>query len=36
MRTLQWFETRLAPFMAMMNAATAEGHQLRMEPITVK
>lgn len=36
MRTLQWFEARMAPFMAMMNAATTEGHQLRMEPIRVK
>ncbi|MBX7199984.1 MAG: signal peptide peptidase SppA [Rhodospirillaceae bacterium] len=36
MGKLQWLEARLAPFMAMMNAATAEGHQLRMEPIAVK
>ena len=36
MRTLQWFEMRVAPFKAMMDAATAEGHQLRMEPVVVK
>ena len=36
LRTLQWFEARVAPFMAMMQAATAEGHQLRMEPVLVK
>ncbi len=36
MRTVQWFENRVAPFMAMVNAASAEGHQLRMEPVSVK
>lgn len=36
LRTVQWFENRIAPFMAMMNAATTEGHQLRMEPLAVK
>ncbi len=36
LQTLRWFETRLAPFKAMMKAATSEGHQLRMEPISAK
>ncbi len=36
MKTLHWFETRLAPFMTMFSAATVEGQQLRMEPISAK
>ena len=36
MKTLHWFEMRLTPFMTMFSAATAEGHQLRMEPISAK
>lgn len=36
MKTLHWFETRLAPFMTMFSAATMEGQQLRMEPVGVK
>jgi protease-4 len=36
MKTLHWFETRLTPFMTMFSAATVEGTQLRMEPITAK
>ena len=36
MQTLQWFEMRLAPFKALMSAATSEGHQLYMEPVRAK
>lgn len=36
LQTLQWFETRIAPFKALISAAASEGHQLRMEPISAK